>query len=141
MGDDLAEGLNNLSPIQSREHMGSGVRLDHKVSGLDLRALVVDLLELSFLLQSFLHLVAVDSVRGEAAVSAALPARYDSHTVQIPTDVSVRRLPVVSLVHGYVGDLHPDEVLDVLRNEPTVMLLGRNRVGVRPRYTKSSNEV
>ena len=97
MGDDLAEGLNHLGPIQSRQHMGSRVRLDHEVRGLDLWALVVDLLELSFLLQSLLHLVAVDPVRGVAAVSAALPARYDSHAVQIPTDVSVRRLPVVSL--------------------------------------------
>ena len=54
MGDDLAEGLNHLGPIQSRQHMGSRVRLDHEVRGLDLWALVVDLLEPPLLLLSFL---------------------------------------------------------------------------------------
>lgn len=80
--------------------MGSGVRLDHEVLGLDPRALFVDHPELPSLLQSLLHLVAVDLVCGVVSVSEAIPARYDCHTVQVFTEVHVCRLPVVSLVHG-----------------------------------------
>lgn len=136
MGDALAQPLDHARLRKTRQDPGAVVGLDHMVRRLHLRALPIEVLQNTALLESLPHLIAEDPVCGEAAVPTTSPARYDRHTAQSPADEPVDRVAVVALVHDDVGDGHPLQVLDMGGYELCVVLPdggiagGYDRMGV-----------